>query len=536
MSIAALPIHQAVKLALATDAFQQSLLGPNVTELEVAKAIRDGRLDSPQRFKNIWLFAMRVTGTGMAYRSKLNEYACRPPEEYLNDEFLARCNGLPVILDHPEELILNTEEFSKRVIGSIMLPYIDRDEVWSIARIYDAPAAQMMIGNQLSTSPAVFFTDPDVNTTTETESGAKILDEGKPGLIDHLAVCVLGVWDKGGPPVGIEISDETQRGRGDSVGGTVSTTSMEGGDPTKCNSPTNLIQPTTDAQEPTMAEQDKMATDDKQSRRDDDDAGKKILDSLEKLHGRLDDFDGRLSELEKRGDKARKDDNDNGYEPMGPESKNDDDDDDDDAAKKDAGSEEVAAMPQQKLPTAAAVDEEQTAVKAVEKAHEAEGTAQKAMKAAADTAKRVDSLVSVIGSIPKSTFDTDYPEMAKFQAKADSVYSAFGDSAPGPLRGEDLMAYRKRLATGLKQHSQAWKDVDLAKVDASVLGIAEGQIYADAAKVAAHPTDVPEGVLIERVTQDPTGRRISTFVGQPSAWTSQFKTPRLYQHGINKGN
>src|SRR5487761_1073104 len=107
-------------------------------ELGVARAIIAGELASPQKYGNFWLFAVRVTGTGAAYRSGLDEYVWRSPEDYLNEDFIARCGGLPVIFEHPEKRrALDSREFADRIVGSIMLAYIRDDEVWGIARIYD---------------------------------------------------------------------------------------------------------------------------------------------------------------------------------------------------------------------------------------------------------------------------------------------------------------------------------------------------------------------------------------------------------------
>jgi len=176
------------------------------TELDVARAIRDGELESPQRYENKWLFALRITGTGISYRPALDEYVYRPPEYYLNEEFLERCQGLPVIFEHPDKALLNTDEFRDRSIGSIMLSYIPEDapdEVWGIALIYDGDAAELMATTHISTSPAVGFGDKDQLKYFRARDGSRLLIEGKPSQLDHLAVCEAGVWDKGGPPVGI---------------------------------------------------------------------------------------------------------------------------------------------------------------------------------------------------------------------------------------------------------------------------------------------------------------------------------------------
>lgn len=175
----------------------------DMDELSIAKAIRAGELASPQRYGNLMLVAMRITGTGAAYRRGLDEFVWRDPSLYLNPEFLERCMGLPVILMHPEDSTLNTEEFRKRIVGTIMMAYTLGDEVWGIAKILDMDVAQMIEEERMSTSPAVVVrsAEPGVNMTL---GKSKLLIEGKPILLDHLAICPHGVWDKGGEPSGID--------------------------------------------------------------------------------------------------------------------------------------------------------------------------------------------------------------------------------------------------------------------------------------------------------------------------------------------
>ena len=181
------------------------------TELDVAKAIRNGKIDSPQRIGSMYLFDVRVTGTGTSYREKRDEYVYRPPELYLNDEFLERCQGLPVIFEHPEGSMLDTDEFRQRSIGSLVLPYIptrDDDkhltsEVWAIARIYDGDAAELMLTSHVSTSPAVGLDTAGDSRSVAMDDGSTLLIEGEPPYLDHLAVCPAGVWDKGGEPRGV---------------------------------------------------------------------------------------------------------------------------------------------------------------------------------------------------------------------------------------------------------------------------------------------------------------------------------------------
>ena len=186
-----------------------------MNELGVAEAIRDGRLTSPQRYENVWLFAIRITGTGVSYRPSLKEFVYRNPELYLNPVFLARCNGLQVIWIHPPKATLDSTEFVKRTIGAIFVPYIKGEDVWGIAKVYDDGAAQAMIEEDLSTSPTVVFKGKDpknVNRKVTLDDGRVVLIEGDPTLLDHVAICSAGVWDKGGDPSGIEARSDSSDG------------------------------------------------------------------------------------------------------------------------------------------------------------------------------------------------------------------------------------------------------------------------------------------------------------------------------------
>lgn len=179
-----------------------------MTEIEIAEGIKGGSLQSPTHLNGFSLFAMRITGTGCAYRLGRDEYVWRDKSLYCNDAFLKRCNGLPVIWEHPEHSMLNSEEFNNRVVGTVLLPYIKDDEVWGIVRMFDADAITIIINKQMSTSPGVVFGKTSGNRKIEIDDGDLLLIEGNPKFIDHLAICAQGVWDKMDEPCGI-ISETT---------------------------------------------------------------------------------------------------------------------------------------------------------------------------------------------------------------------------------------------------------------------------------------------------------------------------------------
>ncbi len=179
-------------------------------ERQLAEAMSRGEFTSPQDFHNSTLFDIRITGTGKAYRPTLDEFVWRDAALYLNDHFLNRCNGLFVIYYHPPKGSLDSKEFGKRIVGSVMLAYIKGEEVWGIARIMDDEVIALMRKGDLSTSPGVVFKDTSGNFKATDEDGATWLFEGKPTLLDHIAICGLGVWDKGGGPEGIIVVDSVE--------------------------------------------------------------------------------------------------------------------------------------------------------------------------------------------------------------------------------------------------------------------------------------------------------------------------------------
>lgn len=194
------PLHPGCRVALDRLA---------MNELGVARAMAAGQLSSPQRYENVWLFTIRITGTGVSYRPSIKEYVWRPPEVWMNDDALARCNGLAVIWEHPDKskVLMDGKEFNDRVVGTVFLPFLRPEvgEVWAVAKIYDDEAADDMAHKGISTSPAVNF-PPGVNTRIVVE-GKKMLLEAEPSLLDHIAVCTAGVWDKGGEPSGVESTE-----------------------------------------------------------------------------------------------------------------------------------------------------------------------------------------------------------------------------------------------------------------------------------------------------------------------------------------
>jgi hypothetical protein len=171
-----------------------------INELQVAERIADGTLPSPQKFGNSTYWAIRISGTGAAWRASEGEFVWREPKIWLTPEMQRRCLGLPVVIEHPEGGVLNSSEFAARAVGMIVYSFVRDSDLMGVARILDQPAIELL-KEGADTSPAVQFA-PNIGTRI-TIDGKPLLIEGVPMLFDHLAITPLGVWTRQGPP-GVE--------------------------------------------------------------------------------------------------------------------------------------------------------------------------------------------------------------------------------------------------------------------------------------------------------------------------------------------
>lgn len=455
-------------------------------ELQMARAIAAGELLSPERHGNMWLFALRITGTGLSYRPGVDEYVYRRPENYLTDEFCQRCAGLPVLMMHPDKATLDSKEFGDRVVGAMMFAYIKENEVWGIARIYDDDAAAMMISGRLSTSPTVVLRK-NVSTKFEQEDGSTLLIEGKPAHVDHVAICERGVWDKGEGPNGIRSEIITEE--------------LAMADEEK----------KTEEKKPDAVETKEV---DKKS---DADAGSKLDQILAKMDAMKADTDTKFADMSKRMDAF-------------------------DGKKADADKGEYEKKPDAKADAKADENADKKPGEAKETKADEDGKNQEDKKADAVARDTRDHelaarLAKVEARLPLAMTDAELDAMADAQSRADNVFQAFGNRAPRPMDGERLSSYQRRLATALKTHSVRWKDVDLKSfADATAFKVVEEQIYADALDAAAKPVDIPAGKLRSIVRRDQTGREVTTFHGQPSSWMAEFAGRRRRLTGIRNSS
>jgi hypothetical protein len=298
-----------------------------------------------------------------------------------------------------------------------------------------------------------------------------LLVEGKPCLLDHIAICEVGVWDKGGPPSGVSTINVQESDMNEDVKAKADAEAKE----------------ELEARAKADAEAKAKADAEEEKAKADSEKWDKLMSAVDSLKADMDEIKGKKADA-MPGEEM----------PVGDKKAD---------AEKEAEEKAKADAEEKEKEEAAKADSEKSAL-------------------LARVAQLESLLVQTAQLTPKPLSDSDYASMADAQAKADSIYSAFGKSAHRPLNGEDLLSYRKRLAAPMKSHSNAWKDVDLSKLDSAVFEIAEAAIYADAMGAAVNPAVSSEGGL-RAVTKDiGTGHRVTTFYGKPSDWMDDFRAPR----------
>jgi len=433
------------------------------TEHDIAELMREGLMPSPQIYANICLLAIRITGTGLAFRSSIGEHVWRDPSLYLNEDFLKRCNGLTVVMDHPETAVLDSKEFKNRAIGSIMLPYIQGDEVWGIAKLYDQESVDEILEGEISTSPSVVFDNAAGNITLTTENGDPLLIEGVPFLLDHIAIVTKargskGVWDKGGEAAGVllnnqEVSDMTD----------------------------NTNTPAADAHGEKL------------------DA---ILSAVGTLATRVDSMEKNLPAppLVTAADKKRKDAAGGKEELPAGEIKPDDDDDDDDKKRKDA------AGGKEELPAGEIKPDDDDDAKKDDDVKKDEEEEEMAAKKAddeaamyADCQAKADSVLASFGKSASRPLQGE--TLMSYRKRLLRGLQGYSDS----YKGINLGSIK----------------------DEALLSLAEKQIFADAYAMAKAPQMFAADQLVEVHEKDRAGRTITKFRGSMSAWLDDFKVPAL---------
>ena len=175
----------------------------NISEAALIEKYRRGEVHgvSTTEAQNFYYLPVRITGTGQTLRYDENnkEYFIedRLKTAFFTPEILNSCKHLPITLGHPGGM-LNSKTFKNAlVIGQTVDAWIEKEEIWGLAKIYAYEFLDKIGKSISSTSPGVL-----------SFSIGKIqgVHQEAPLEINHLAFVEKGHWDQkgGGKPFKIE--------------------------------------------------------------------------------------------------------------------------------------------------------------------------------------------------------------------------------------------------------------------------------------------------------------------------------------------
>lgn len=139
---------------------------------------------------------MRLTGLGLAERIIDNKAMIfnRTKENFATDEFMKIYANIPICIQHPTNESGEFEplgfKHSSSIIGNAIHSFLRDDEIWVIARLHNLEAVEIILNNDISTSP--YFISKEVQHEIEND----VIYNEIPLICNHLAIVDKGFWDK----------------------------------------------------------------------------------------------------------------------------------------------------------------------------------------------------------------------------------------------------------------------------------------------------------------------------------------------------
>ncbi len=135
-------------------------------------------------------------------------------------------------------------------------------------------------------------------------------------------------------------------------------------------------------------------------------------------------------------------------------------------------------------------------------------------------ANELREVKALLGKVMRQPTEQDRNALAAAYHRADSVYAMLGYATPQPMPGEGSVAYRHRLADGLKRHSPSLRKTYMDSLRDDAFTVVESRIYQDAE--AAARSGGSNGQLRPHAHRADTGHNVTEYYGDPMAWMAPF--------------
>lgn len=237
------------------------------------------------------------------------------------------------------------------------------------------------------------------------------------------------------------------------------------------------------------------------------------------MMSKMDSLHGRMDAMEKGGAKADEDKAEERKEEKADRKDADEPKADEPKAEEKKEEKKDERMDESEKQEAHKAAEELEAAKKREDAARADAAASRENR---ELRGKLAALEAQMGALYKEPSFEDRNALAEARARADSTYQAVtGRPASEPLPGEAPIAYRKRMADGLRKFSEKFKAERVDALSGSAFEVIESQIYADAALAAKRPDILPAGQL-RQITRNDSGHVVTEYIGDAEAAWAPF--------------
>jgi len=162
-------------------------------ESQIINDYRLGLLKGITEAPSCFYIPVRITGTGKTERRDADGNVFveeRLKTEYFAPNVLKHCAALPILEGHPKGDLLTAETLKdSKIVGQTIDAWIQGEEIWGLARVYDKSLMAKLGKSIGSTSPGVWV------VATECKHPGVVQKE-IPFEINHLAFVRAGHWDQ----------------------------------------------------------------------------------------------------------------------------------------------------------------------------------------------------------------------------------------------------------------------------------------------------------------------------------------------------
>jgi hypothetical protein len=159
-----------------------------MTERAVIRSMVEGILEGPQTYAGVWFAPLTISVVGVRWNSDAGYYEFRDPAEWLGDRMQARVIGLPLI-GGAIDGSLNSFEFNKRALGTIVASYVKDNTLMAIVRVCNDHALRIILSGAFDTRIAAVFDDEAASVDV---GGGRMCVEPPPRFLSHLSLVPEG--------------------------------------------------------------------------------------------------------------------------------------------------------------------------------------------------------------------------------------------------------------------------------------------------------------------------------------------------------